>query len=218
MTYSETRIQSSIAVIGFPETLEELDTELDLYQQYGAQGQAGGRATSVDLVMNFHPERDRWLSWTAPRWMTQGDILFFYHTKNAKRKIQKLLKETRDEAQALKISLQGKRLTRLWTRSRRRDLERAAQRVRTLEHAAELSETYSGAIFACAEISGPAAHFEEEPARHFSSRSFAPLGKVHTFANPLPDYKFADYLKVGQNTPSTPLYELAFEALKLTLI
>jgi len=86
-----------------------------------------------------------------------------------------------------------------------------------LEHAAELSETYSGAIFACAEISGPAAHFEEEPARHFSSRSFAPLGKVHTFANPLPDYKFADYFKVGQNTPSTPLYEREFEGLKRQL-
>ena len=82
---------------------------------------------------------------------------------------------------------------------------------------AELSEKYSGTIFACAEISGPAEYFEEEPARYFSSRSFAPLGKVHTFANPLPDHEFADYLKVGQNTPSTPLYEREFEGLKRQL-
>ena len=58
----------------------------------------------MDLILDFDPERDRWLSWTAPRWMTQGDILFFYHTKNAKRKIQKLLKEARDEEQALRDS------------------------------------------------------------------------------------------------------------------
>jgi hypothetical protein len=213
----ERGVQSSIAVIGFPETLEELDTELDLYWEYGAQGNASSQVTSVDLILNFDPERDRWLSWTAPRWMTQGDILFFYHTKNAKHKIQRLLKDAHDEEEALRASLQGKRMTRLWARSRRHELERAAQRVRTLQHAADLSERYSGTIFACAEISSPAEHFEEEPARYFSSRSFAPLGKVHTFANLLPDYEFADYLKVGQNTPSTPLYEREFEGIKRQL-
>jgi hypothetical protein len=58
-------VQSSIAVIGFPGTLQELDTELDLYQEYGARGKAGIRVTSMDLILNFDPQRDRWLSWTA---------------------------------------------------------------------------------------------------------------------------------------------------------
>jgi NAD(P)-dependent dehydrogenase (short-subunit alcohol dehydrogenase family) len=84
-------------VIGFPGTLEELDTELDLYREYGARGKAGIRVTSVDLILNFDPRRDTWLSWTAPRWMTQGDILFFYHTKNAQPKIRRLLNEARAE-------------------------------------------------------------------------------------------------------------------------
>ncbi len=211
------RVQSSIAVIGFPGTLEELDTELDLYREYGEQGNASSRMTSVDLILDFDPQRDRWLSWTAPRWMTQGDILFFYHTKNAKRKIQKLLKEARAEEEALRESLRGKLTARLRFSRRRYELDHAAERVRMLEHAADLSEKYSGTIFACAEISGPAEYFEEEPARHFSSRSFAPLGEVRTFADPLPDHKFVDYLKVGQNTPSTPLYEREFEGIKRQL-
>jgi hypothetical protein len=153
----------------------------------------------------------------GPRWMTEGDILFFYHTKNAKPKIQKLLKEARAEEEALRVSTRGKLIARLRASLRRHELDRAAQRVRTLEHAAELSEKYSGTIFACAEISGPAEYFEEEPARHFSSRSFALLGKVHTFANLLPDREFTAYIKVGQNTPSTPLYEREFEGLKRQL-
>jgi hypothetical protein len=149
--------------------------------------------------------------------MTEGDILFFYHTKNAKPKIQKLLKEARAEEEALWASTRGKRIVRLRASLKRHELDRAAQRVRTLEHAAELSEKYSGTIFACAEISGPAEYFEDEPSRYFASRSFAPLGKVHTFANPLPYHEFTAYIKVVQNTPSTPLYEREFEGLKRQL-
>jgi hypothetical protein len=198
-------VQPSIAVIGFPGTQEQLDTELDLYQEYGARGKVGIRVTSMDLILNFDPQRDRWLSWTAPRWMTEADILFFYHTKNAKPKIHKLLKEARAEEETLRASTRGKLIARLRAGLKRHELDRAAQRVRTLEHAAELSEKYSGTIFACAEISGPAEYFEDEPARHFSSRSLAPLGKVHTFANPLPYHEFTASITVGQNTPSTPL-------------
>ncbi len=40
---------------------------------------------------------------------------------------------------------------------------------------------------------------------------------MHTFANPLPDREFTAYVKVGQNTPSTPLYEREFEGLKRQL-
>ncbi len=157
----ENRVQSSIAVIGFPGTLEQLDTELDIYQVYGPRGNAGIRVTSMDLILNFDPQRDRWLWWTAPRWMTEGDVLFFYHTKNAKPKIQKLLKEARAEELDLRDSLQGKRMARLRASFGRHELDRAAQRVRTLEHAAELCDRYSGAIFACAEISAPAEYLEE---------------------------------------------------------
>jgi hypothetical protein len=193
----ERRIQSSIAVIGFPGTLDELETELDLYHENGAWGKTGIQVTIMDLILSFDPQRDRWFSWTAPRWMTEGDILFFYHTKNAKPKIQKLLNKAREEERALRASIRGKPIARLRDSLRRHELDRAAQRVRTLEHAAELSEKYSRTIFACAEISGPAEYFEDEPSRYFASRSFAPLGKVHTFANPLPYHEFTAYIKVG---------------------
>ena len=58
---------------------------------------------------------------------------------------------------------------------------------------------------------------EGQRREHFSSRSFAPLGKVCAFANPLADHEFAAYVKVGQSTPSTPLYEREFGGLKSQL-
>lgn len=48
-------------------------------------------ATDLDTLLEFDP--DIACYWTAPRWITQGDIFFFYHAVTAKQRIGNLLKQ-----------------------------------------------------------------------------------------------------------------------------
>ncbi len=58
--------------------------------------------------------------WSAPKWMTAGDILFYYHALAADQRTEKLLKEAKKDYSANK------------------DL------ISQLEHAVELAQKYAG--------------------------------------------------------------------------
>ena len=64
-------VKSCIAHVGFPDSLAGLKSLFD-----------GSDDTDMEKLL-WPPEQDHNPGWTAPRWLTQGDIIFFYHTKKA---------------------------------------------------------------------------------------------------------------------------------------
>ncbi len=164
--------QSCITSISFPGTIDGL---LDMLEGNNHKSEC---ATDMDCLLQFCADDDT--SWSAPKWLTEGDVLFFYHTKKAKFHITKLLKEAkRDYVHEPNLSV-------------------------VLEHAANLARLYSGTIFGCAEVSSATEYFGRQE-KHFDGRYFAPLGQVHIFEHPLTSNEFAEFIKIGQAT-ITPLY------------
>lgn len=146
-------------------------------------------ATDLDVLLNF--EKGSRVFWTAPKWLTEGDVIFFYQTKQANSRSSRLLAEAREKF------------------PRKRSL------ITPLTRARDNARLYAGSIFACASVAGATELFEKQE-KHFISRLFAPLGEVHVFENPLPQEKFAEYVKIGRST-ITPLFKKEFDGIKKLL-
>lgn len=134
---------------------------------------------------------DEWY-WTAPKWMTVGDVLFFYQTKSVKQRISRLIREWRNHFgpdSALTSILE-----------------------RNLRHA----EQYSGTIFASARVIGPARYMRDDYETLFKDRIFARIDDVHLFGRPLSLGEFSDVVSIGQST-NTPLHGSSFEEIKRRL-
>lgn len=164
--------QSCITSIGFPDTFDGVLDMLDANEYKRTD------LTDMDCILQFQPTDGT--AWTAPKWLTEDDILFFYHTKRG----------------GLNASRLHNLAKRLYPDERRL--------VSVLEHAAQLAGQIAGSIFACASVSG-STEYMGEPEKHFESRLFAPLAKVWTFASPLKSEIFAEFIKIGQTT-ITPVH------------
>ena len=154
---------------------------------------SGEQLTDLEVILNFDNLRPDFAEWTAARWMTDGDVLFFYHTNRGHKKIRRLLKELR-RAGVVQTSSE-------------------AETLGTLELNLQLSTKVESCIFACAPVQGNATYYSREEGEHFLSRSFVPFSKVHVFDKPLHAVDFGLYFKIGQNTV-TPLYKRNFEAIR----
>ncbi|MCL4867389.1 MAG: hypothetical protein KJ063_00340 [Anaerolineae bacterium] len=190
-------VQACITTVGFPETLDGVRKML-VKNEYKGKGK-----TDLDILIEFDsPDK---IKWTALRWMTQGDILFFYHTKGAKKRVANLYQ------QAVDGNTQKNTLAYLleWTLG-------LSSKNKTLVHALErtlaLTNRYSGTIFACAKISGKT-EYSASDHQHFGSKYFAPLEQVHVFAVPLPLDRFSDLVTIGQAV-TTPLYSRQLDGIK----
>lgn len=176
-------VQSCLVSVSFPDSL---DGVLNMVEGNKAISK---RSTDLDLLMNF--KNGDSVFWTAPKWLTKGDIIFFYQTKRAKIRTSRLLAEVREKF------------------PRRRSL------IETLTRAKEKAELYGGSVFACASVAGVTELFEKRE-KHFVSRLFAPLKEVHIFESPLRQEAFADYVKIGRST-ITPLFKKEFNGIKKLL-
>jgi len=175
-------VQSCLTSVSFPDTL---DGVLGMVEKQSDDKWI----TDTDVLLNLDVLSPEGTFWTAPKWITTNDILFFYNTKRAKTRTSKLLKQAKGIS-----GLDG-------------DL------IRLLERSAKFTLEYSGSIFACSPVSGISEYFTKDPGSHFDSRCFAPIEKVHFFENPLSSQQFSNILKIGQNT-LTPIYRQQFEAIK----
>lgn len=146
-------------------------------------------STDLDILTNSQKEAP--LFWTAPKWLTEGDVMFFYHAKRAKVRTNRLLAEAQNKF------------------PNKRSL------INLLKRAKDTADLYSGSIFACASISGTTERFEKQK-KHFVSRLFAPLNEIYVFKKPLEQELFSDYVKIGLST-ITPLYRKEFSGIKRLL-
>lgn len=181
--HDQDSVQACITSVGFPATLEAVESmvQKNLYR--------AGWLTDMDVLLDFHP--DAGTAWTAPKWLTQGDLLFFYHTKTAKNRAAALYH------QAVQQHGQRHPLTRL------------------LQRSTETANRLAGTLFGCAEVAGPT-EYSSSDLYHFGSRFFAPLARLYTFESPLPLDRLTDYVKIGQAT-ITPLYGRQFDGIQAWL-
>jgi hypothetical protein len=191
-------VQAAITSNSFPSSLEGVWDMIDKH---------GDWLSDLDVLLaSVEWDEGEVMWWTAPRWMTQGDILFFYHTMSAKTKVTRLLNDVERRL--------PQRSTRRWRVARSRHM---LGMHKLLERASGLADRYSGTIFGCAEISGPTEYFEKEIAEaYFKSRFSAPLERVHIFEHPIPYEEFAHCVRIGQNV-TTPLYKDSFDSIKRLL-
>lgn len=176
-------VQSCITTVSFPETI---DGVLNMVKENSF---IANWSTDLDVLLNS--KRKESLFWTAPKWLTEGDIIFFYNTKRARLLTAGLLEEARENF-----------------RSKRK-------LVALLKRAKEAANLYAGNIFACASVSGDTKLFEKQN-KHFASRLFAPLKEVFIFEKPLHQELFAHYLKIGRSTV-TPLFKKEFNGIRKLL-
>lgn len=146
-------------------------------------------ATDLDVLLNF--EKAQPVFWTAPKWLTEGDVVFFYQTRQAKIRTSRLLAEAQ------------------------RKFPRKRSLITPLKSAKANADAYAGSVFACASVAGATELFEKQK-KHFVSRLFAPLAEVHVFENPLPQERFAEYVRIGRST-ITPLFKKEFDGVKRLL-
>jgi hypothetical protein len=80
-------VQSAVTSVSFPKTLEQL-------RKMGKKWLGIiGQDWITDLeVLNHFPSSSA-VTWIAPKWLTAGDLLFFYHTKSARGLIKNVLAE-----------------------------------------------------------------------------------------------------------------------------
>jgi hypothetical protein len=136
MTASALRaFQACITNVSFPQELEGLRQMVHKNRGIGAE------LTDLDVLISFPTLSN---AWTAPRWMTSGDLLFFYHAATAPHRIRRLQRDL--EQQGALVQPDDAALAAVLTR------------------AAVQAQTRAGKLFAVAEISGRPAYerLEEE--------------------------------------------------------
>lgn len=177
------RIQSYICSVSFPDTIQAV-----LNMVEGNKPKTNW-ATDIDTLLTFKDGDS--LFWTAPKWITQDDIVFFYQTRRALQRTERLFAEAKSKY------------------PRRRNL------INLLERARLIAESYAGKIFACASVAGATERLQRRN-KHFISPHFAPLKEIFVFDEPLAQDAFADYVKIGRST-ITPLYKREFGGIKKLL-
>lgn len=222
-------VQSALTHISFPETSDDGWSMIYKLEDWIA-----------DLDELHSPElREHEVTWTAPKWMVQGDILFFYCTKSTRTNIDKFRRsaeQTRGSSSSTGWSLLNG-VSRLLTKRAesptemvRRTMIKAVasllnskrteqhETLRLLDRAANYSNSYSGTIFGCAEVSSPPEYIEGEidESSRFKSNVFAHLSKIHIFDRPLHADEFAEVLKIGQGA-ITPLHGERFNGVRSLL-
>lgn len=164
-------VQACISSVSFPTSMDGLRETLRWNAEYGRP------ALDMDILLRYDP--DKGSEWTGPRWLTTGDVMFFYHTKSAKDHINRLVRELRATRPGVGDSL-GRLLALLGYVTKE-------ELVNALHHALELAARYSGTIFACARVGGTSELVEDISRHsHFKSRVAVPLAQVHVFESPLP--------------------------------
>ncbi len=156
-------VQSFIAHVSFPSTLAQLVRMVGEYPE-------GYGYTNMEGLLE--PSGYDSFDWTAPRWITTGDIVFYYHTKKSLLRIEKLLRASSRSNEPEWAAL----------------VDREAMS-ELLEDQREIAHQYGGTIFACAQVSGPAAFNRneevEDDARHWRSHIYAPTCDPYVFQRPL---------------------------------
>lgn len=178
---SKTRhVQSAITAVAFPRDLDGLKKQIEKNQYLPIDYHL-----DMDLllyneeVFKYIEEYDKEpYNWSAPKWMSEGDILFYYHSKSSINSSKYVLKEL--------------------------DGYKEDYVVKNVNHGVELAKKYAGKIIGFSEIAGPTGYFGFQD-QHFKDRTFAAVKSVHLFENPIDIEVFSDFIKISPGGTNTPI-------------
>lgn len=185
-------VQSCITTVSFPRDLEGLDKMIRKNEYLPIESH-----TDLDLILNskivmkFREENGYvdLFNWSAPRWMTEGDVIFYYHSKGSLYWSKRVLKESIDYIDDEFL-------------------------LSNLNHAIELAELYSGKIIGCSEIAGSSEYYPFQD-QHFKGRTFAPVKDVNLFKEPIDYSDFSKHVMISRGGTNTPLSrDSDFQAIK----
>ena len=179
-----TYVQSCITTVSFPDTIDDVLNMVDKNDYLGPW------LTDLDTLLEYSDREES--GWTAARWLTVGDVLFFYHSKRARSRTKQLYKEAKN------------------------DVDSETELIELLKRSISLAEKHGGTMFGCARVIGPTFHSDDTELLHFDSRNFAPYADFCLFPHPLPIEEFRQFRPIGQNTV-TPLYGNEFAGIKSLL-
>lgn len=134
--------------------------------------------------------------YTAPSWIMDGDIVFFYHAVTAKEHNKRLRRQIRHS-----------------------DFDDADELNKYLDYCDILYEKYGGRIYAVGKVAGSAFYSESEWEHpHFKSRIFAPISNVEKLEFPLSADIFKEFLPITRHSGITPVLGNDFMNLKSLLL
>jgi hypothetical protein len=207
-------VQSCINSVGYPQTITEfrqafewrleesgsIHKSLNTDEFYRGFDDASGQL--------YPMKNDAFDQWTSPRWFTQGDVSFFYHTKSALRnalKIRSILSNCLRSEKTNRISLSpgvGK-----VSRSHVEKLIQVADR------GVFFAQTYSGKIFAAARASRNFITRRPNKDLHWRSNNYCDYTNMYLLRNPISIDSLKPGIVIGQST-ITPLTRNGFEKIQ----
>lgn len=151
---------------------------------------------TADAVVN-HKET---AFYTAPRWIMDNDIVFFYHAKTAKTDNNKLRKYIKNNLDMFEDGIE-------------KDL------FEYLDYFDDLYNKYGGKIYAVGRICGDAIHDNPDyEFPHFKSKIFAPIINIEKLDYPLSADKFEEFLPIAKQSGITPVLGNDFVKLKSLIL
>jgi hypothetical protein len=191
----DSRVEACIASVSFPNTTEALLEMIEPDDDDFCE-------THLQSLIDAHGQASYSGGWSAPRWFSEGDIFFFYHSKKALPRIGMFMSAIFDIGggdihtmvspwQPMCICL-----AREW----------------------KLAQELGGHIFACARVAGPAkmdrSADEARRPKHWRSRVYASIEDVWTFATPLPLSVFSKHVTLSTGGGLTPVHGTALVRLR----
>lgn len=186
-------VQAIILNLAFPMSLDEI---LNIKKHKETQA-------VEDIIINAEKknagEEYLMFSWTVPKWIKPGDIVFFMHTKTSKNTINRLKNE-------LKVS-------------NNRYINEEVDMIRKeLSHGMDIYKKYGGRIFAVGRVDkNPVYERVSEFESHWKSRIYAYVDDCYVFENPLPLSEFSSFIKLSCGGSITPVFGREYNKLKETI-
>lgn len=184
-------VDGFVSAISFAETLGQLNKEISSHE-----GINGIRETNLESL--FREAREEFDlkeigAWSAPKWATKNDIIFFYLTKYRPiKRIKKLISSAKERKDDTLLNL--------------------------LYRNQELIEIYQGTIFACARVVGSAKHSQENHDYfHYKGKIYISYAQCYVFENPLPLEIIEKHIKINRGGTITAVRGKDFDNLKLEL-
>ena len=184
------QVQAIILNLAFPMSLDEI---LNIKKHKETQA-------VEDIIINAEKmnvgEEYLMFSWTVPKWIKPGDIVFFMHTKTSKNTINRLKNE-------LKLS------------NNRYSNEEVDMIRKELSHGMDIYKKYGGRIFAVGRVGkNPVYERVSEFESHWKSRIYAYVDDCYVFENPLPLSEFSSFIKLSCGGSITPVFGGEYNRLK----
>ncbi|BAQ61140.1 hypothetical protein GM3708_1546 [Geminocystis sp. NIES-3708] len=184
-------VDGFISAISFAGNIEQLQNEIDFHINFNGYSETNLESLVREARNEFELEEIG--EWSAPKWTTKNDIIYFYLTKDRPIKYVKNLIKFAEENKDFKL-------------------------IKILYRNQQLIETYKGKIFACARVVGsPIRSQNNHDSYHHKGRIYISYAQCYVFQNPLPLEKIERHIKIIRGATTTPVRGQNFDGIKLEL-